>query len=558
MDMTAKNTPSVDREAYQVALVKLDAAVCEAISVSQASANRMAAPNWGHATKVFARLCSTGMAMMRAAPLSRWVRSDFEHWDLGAMAGYACGLLDGSLLFFYLVEPSNSDAELQARIDVMNINDCSRRLDLNRNIGNLADVAALEKQIGEIQERMKSNDYFAMLPSSLRDQCLNGGRLMISSRDEILAALGVSKNQLEALYDLWMQHLHILPMSFYRMETNGRGTGLENEIDRAYITQALEVSAALLSRATNCIIEHFPDVADSRRGVESRFQPGPVPNCPKPPSRPELAERDRPDYIKRYMVALGKPSISRWQKDSSIRALAEQRSRQLIESPWDNEISEIGQSREFTFLRDFWNTLHECTQSCLALDLILGLSLLSMENVESERHTITAIFWMESYLNEVYIFQCRLLDLIVFIQRRYKKDVDFTEFVTGVGDSLAEFVKKELEPLISDRGAHVHQRRHRLADPELARLTQLDVMIDILGHTDLGPVREQARKDSKKWLATQLRHYSDLCWHLFDEVCRGFSEGILLEIDKIIVPSHLKDNPDALTKTSQHTDGTCK
>lgn len=176
-----------------------------------------------------------------------------------------------------------------------------------------------------------------------------------------------------------------------------------------------------------------------------------------------------------------------------------------------------------------------------------------MEQVEPERHTVTATFWMESYLNEVYIFQCRLLDLITFIQRRYKKDVDFTEFVNEVGDSLTEFVKKELEPLINDRGAHVHQRRHRRADPELARLTQLDTMIDILGHSDLRSVREQSRKDSTKWLATQLRHYSDQCWHLFDEVCRGFSDGILLEIDRIIVPSHLKDDPDALTKTNQHT-----
>ena len=118
--MTETNTPSGDRSAYQSALDKLDAAVCDAIAVSQASANRMAAPNWGHASKVFARLCGAVMAMLRAAPLSRWVRSDFENWDFGAVAGHACSLLDGCLLFFYLVEPPKSDVELQVRIDVMN------------------------------------------------------------------------------------------------------------------------------------------------------------------------------------------------------------------------------------------------------------------------------------------------------------------------------------------------------------------------------------------------------------------------------------------------------
>jgi len=541
--MVATNTRSVDHSAYQAALDKLDTAVCNAIAVSQASANRMAAPNWGHATKVFARLCSAGMAMIRAAPLSRWVRSDFENWDFGAVAGHACSLLDGCLLFFYLVEPAESDTELQVRIDVMNINDCSRRIDLHKNLGFLVNVAEFENQKNEIQKRLRSNNYFLTLPNLLQEQCLNGDLLMIDGRDEIIAALGFPKCQFDALYSLWIQYLHIQPLSFYRMEPNGRGTGLENETDKTYIIQAFEICAAILSDATDRMVDNFPDAADSRKGLESEFQPGPVKNCPRSPIEFGPNERDRPGYVKRYMVALGKPAIYRWQNDCSIQDIAEQRSRQLINSPWNSDLSEVGQSREFTFLRDFWNSFHECTQSCLALDLIRDLALASMEQGAPERHTITAIFWMESYLNEVYIFQCRLLDLIVFIQRRYKKDVDFTEFVTEVGDSLTEFVKNELEPLINDRGVHVHKRRHRQADPELARLIQLDTMIDILGHTDLIPVREQSREDSKKWLETQLRHYSDLCWHLFDEVCRGFSDGILLEIDRIIVPLHLKDDP---------------
>ena len=537
--MTSTNTPSVDQSAYQAALDKLDNAVCDAIAVSQASANRMASPNWVHATKVFARLCSAGMAMIRAAPLSRWVRSDFENWDFGAVAGHACSLLDGCLLFFYLVKPAKSDAELQARIEVMNISDCSRRIDLHKNISCLADVAGFEKQRSEIQQRLKSNDYFVTLPNLLQDQCLNGNLLMIDSRDQTLDALGFPKNQFDALYDLWTQYLHILPLSFYRMEPNGRGTGLENETDRTYAIQAFEICAAILSDATDRMVEKFPDAADSRKGIKSKFRPGPVPNCPPTSS----VERDRPDYVKRYMVALGKPGIVRWEKNPKIQELAEQRSRQLINSPWDTDLSEVGQSRKFTFLRDFWNTFQECTQSCLALDIIRDLSLASMAQLTPERHTVTAIFWMESYLNEVYIFQCRLFDLITFIQRRYKKDADFTEFVTKVGDSLTEFVKNQLEPLINDRGVHVHKQRHRRADPELARLTQLDAMIDIFGHTDLVPVREKSRKDSMKWLEIQIRHYSDLCWHLFNEVCRGFSDGILLEIDEIIVPLHLKDDP---------------
>lgn len=256
-------------------------------------------------------------------------------------------------------------------------------------------------------------------------------------------------------------------------------------------------------------------------------------------------ERDLPTYVKRYMVAFETPAVARWQNDQAHQELAKKRSTQVIQAPWDTELSPVGVSREFGFLRDFWNLFHECIQSCQALDLVRDLASKSMDSIEPEQHTATVTFWVESYLNEVYIFQSRLLDLIKFIQRRYKKDADFTEFVTEVGDSLAEFVKEQLTHLSKDRGAHVHERRHRQADPELARLTLLDTMIDVLGHAELNTMREQSRKDAAAWLATQVRHYSDLAWHLFDEVCRGFSDGILLDNDRIIVPIHLKDKPPA-------------
>ena len=140
------------------------------------------------------------------------------------------------------------------------------------------------------------------------------------------------------------------------MEPNGRGTGLENETDKTYTIQAFEICAAILSDATDRMVENFPDAADPRKGIASKFQPGPAPNCPPNPSASGSTEGDRPEYVKRYMVALGKQGISRWKNDPAIQELAEQRSRQLIHSPWDIDLSEVGQSREFTFFRDFWNT----------------------------------------------------------------------------------------------------------------------------------------------------------------------------------------------------------
>lgn len=291
--------PHINRAGYKAALEKFDAALCEAISVSQASAGRLPAANVGYASYVFTQMCGAATSMIRAAPLTRWVRSDFEDWRFGAIAGHARSLLDGFLLFNYLMEPTKSEAELKARINVMHLNDCTRRIELHKNIGFTEDIEGFEKQRAELQERLLVNEYFNSLPPAVQKNCKNGRFLTIDTRDEMLAKVGFKKGQFDALYDLWSQHVHILPLSFYRIEPNGRGTGLENDTDRSYISQALEICSGVLADATDLVVEQFPDVASVRHGVKSTFSPGPAENKPRKakPSKAEEAPAFRQSSI---------------------------------------------------------------------------------------------------------------------------------------------------------------------------------------------------------------------------------------------------------------------
>lgn len=279
--MSRSEAKGFDRAAYKARLDGFDSAVCEAVSVSQRTAGRMSAPNVGYASYVFTRMCGAGLAMIRAVPLTRWVRSDFDDWQFGAVAGHARSLLDGYLLFSYLIEPAKSQDELKARINVMHLNDCTRRLDLHTNLGNVEDVGGFQKQQAELQERLNGNEYFKSLSGAVQKQCLNGRFLMIDSRDEVLAKVGFKKGEFDAIYDLWSQHIHILPISFYRIEPNGRGTGIENDTDRNYIAQAMEICAAVLADATDRMVEQFPDATEVRKGIKSEFSPGPRGNLPK-------------------------------------------------------------------------------------------------------------------------------------------------------------------------------------------------------------------------------------------------------------------------------------
>ncbi len=271
----------IDRAKYKAALENFDAALCEAIAVSQVSAGRHPPVNVGYASYVFTQMCGAAISMIRASPLTRWVRSDFDDWRFGAIAGHARSLLDGSLLFNYLMAPVQSENELKARIDVMHLNDCTRRIELFKNLGVFKDIEVFEKQRVELQDRLVSNEYFNSLPSRVQKNCKNGRFLTIDTRDEMLAKMGFGKGQFDAIYDLWSQHVHILPLSFYRIEPNGRGTGLENDSDRGYMFQALELCSGILAQATDLVVQQFPDVASVRKGVKSTFSPGPTENKPR-------------------------------------------------------------------------------------------------------------------------------------------------------------------------------------------------------------------------------------------------------------------------------------
>lgn len=97
-----KSKASYSPDDYRVLLRNFDATVCEATAVSQAIANRLETPTVGYSTHVFTRVCAHAQALMCAAPKSRWVRREFDLWDVSTVASHARSILEGYLLFRYL------------------------------------------------------------------------------------------------------------------------------------------------------------------------------------------------------------------------------------------------------------------------------------------------------------------------------------------------------------------------------------------------------------------------------------------------------------------------
>lgn len=314
---TREQPKPVSRVEYIKELQDFDSALCEALAVSQAQAGRYTDLNIGYGTRVFAKICSHGTAMVRAAPLSRWISSEFENWDFNSVAGHARAILEGCLLFNNLMKKPSSEDELKARINILHLNDCTRRIELMRDIEAADQVSGLEEQQRELQIRLQQNRYFQSLPPSVKTRCLKGKNLTIETRDDGLEELGFSKGDFDSIFDLFSQHTHILPLSFYRMEPNGRGTGIENGTDRSYIAFALGLCSGLLKSATDKIVAQFPDIADVRMGVNSKFSPGPVSNRPAPKD-PNSPRRSNTKALVRTDNKIAEAIVSAWADSPSL------------------------------------------------------------------------------------------------------------------------------------------------------------------------------------------------------------------------------------------------
>lgn len=279
--MTAEREKVDSLQAYRRALIAMDVATCEAAAVSQRVSGRMAAPYAGYATTVFTRVCVHATALMKAAPLSRWARSEFYVWDLSSVAAQARAIFEGDLLLEYIARPPESDEEWIARLNVMHLNDCCRRIKLMGYLGGGTQADQLREQGEEIRDQLRANDWFAQLEPHRQKSLLTGESLTIEARDSLLVRVGWDKDEFRAIWLLLSQYIHILPLSFYRMEPNGRGTGVHNDTDQGYLCMILGLCAQSVGGCTDRIVKLFPDAALVRNGTRSKFTPGPAANRPK-------------------------------------------------------------------------------------------------------------------------------------------------------------------------------------------------------------------------------------------------------------------------------------
>lgn len=216
-----------------------------------------------------------------------------------------------------------------------------------------------------------------------------------------------------------------------------------------------------------------------------------------------------------------------------------------ILAPWERSSLRAQETRQTAFLRDYHNVFLETVHACEHLDTVVTLIDASLRSVPRKSIVKAIIYWSEAYLNEVYIFQLRMVNFLVLTERKYKKDSDFAEAIVEICGQARQAVLDALKPLVKIRGMHVHEERQRHLDPQLVRLSHLELIVVGLGADELVAERDQAIVEAEEWLRNQAEYCARTSWVLLDGVCEVLAKGIVTDNGWLIVPTNYKDSPIA-------------
>jgi hypothetical protein len=250
-----------------------------------------------------------------------------------------------------------------------------------------------------------------------------------------------------------------------------------------------------------------------------------------------------PSAVSRFLNSFGKHAKRLIAENPNRNENIEARVAEQIFAAWEHNQAVPLETKQTTFLRDYFNVFWEVVLACDNLETVRSLIQKTVEAVPSERELKIVTYWSEAYLNDIYIFEMRMFDFLTASERRYGKDRDFAEPVRKICGGIREQVQEALEPLIKIRGSHVHTSRSRHSDPQLVRLAHLELLVSGLGIDELSDERKKASHEARQWLIQQTDYYTKLAWTLLDSTCEVLAVGIVTENDWLIVPVNYKDTP---------------
>jgi hypothetical protein len=203
------------------------------------------------------------MSVLAIAPRSRLSRTDRDHWDFSAVASLVRNLIECYFTFFYLVIDPRDNEEWQCRLTIMELHDCITRLKMFRDFDSDDEqLQKFEQQLEELTKRLIVIPLFSSLPEKQQKKYLKGESAFLLNQDELLCRMDEPVGFFRGMYRFLSTHVHTLPMAFSRIGEQGRGLGLENDVEKRHISNSLQFAEHFVRRATKEMIGLFPEIKD--------------------------------------------------------------------------------------------------------------------------------------------------------------------------------------------------------------------------------------------------------------------------------------------------------
>lgn len=257
---------------YLKSLDLLDNVVRECIHVSHEHGG-IPSPSTRHfyASVLFTSLVTKGVSLLIFCPLSPWAEKAIEHWDYGSLTGIARSMMETRLNFYYLCVEACSDGEWDCRWNLFNLHDCTARIRFFEaqqlmTGKEVADLPSFNVQADELRGRLTANAFFSALPEKQQRKLLKGRDAHLFPLEELAERAGVGVGQFRYLHILFSQHIHSLPMSFYRMggDEPDRGRGLPSTVEENYTALCLSLAATMLTSVRDELHELFAGVTNNK------------------------------------------------------------------------------------------------------------------------------------------------------------------------------------------------------------------------------------------------------------------------------------------------------
>jgi len=228
--------------------------------ISKLVSDRFAPPKQGWASVLFTRLCNMAITIYSLVPGNKYAIRKVENWDSSSIMALERNFIECFHTFYYLCVDDVPEEEWKCRKRLFDLHDCTER---RRMFESFSDKDQVDKFLvieASLKQDLGRNIFFQSLSLVEQNQILKGEKAFLLTNRQIQEKMGLDKNSFKGFYKLQSQHIHSLPMSFYRMLDEDRGRGRENNVDKGYIGQSTWMVSVYLTQATINMIELFEDV----------------------------------------------------------------------------------------------------------------------------------------------------------------------------------------------------------------------------------------------------------------------------------------------------------